>query len=162
LSYLPFCRDTWERATRFLGADEKEYWTRTNANPYEAKEGLEFAIDCLVEHGRARAALGCLAKMRYEKLPIKSPQAIKVLQSVLASGETPERVDAHAIVEVIKDLQEKADAPQEELLKIEWACVPILNEHLNASPKTLGRRLADDPSFFRDIIRTVFRSDKDD
>jgi hypothetical protein len=60
LAYLPFAPETWERVARLLGGDESLYWSKTNANPYEAKNGLELVIDRLVEHGRAHAAIQCL------------------------------------------------------------------------------------------------------
>src|SRR5262245_15497056 len=44
LAYLPFTHDTWERVARLLGEDESPYWSKTNVNPYEAKNGLELAI----------------------------------------------------------------------------------------------------------------------
>jgi hypothetical protein len=56
-AYLPFVPDTWERVAQLLGGDESPYWSKTNANPYAAETGLELAIDRLVEHGRAHAAI---------------------------------------------------------------------------------------------------------
>jgi len=49
-----------------------------------------------------------------------------------------------------------------DLSQIEFAFLPLLDGHHGASPKLLEQRLADDPEFFCEIIRTVFRSTKED
>ena len=41
LTCLPFTTETWERAKRLLGGDESPYWTKVNANPYDADNGFE-------------------------------------------------------------------------------------------------------------------------
>jgi hypothetical protein len=50
----------------------------------------------------------------------------------------------------------------EDLSQIEWAFLPLLNPHHEASPKLLEQRLADDPAFFCEVIRIVFRSKKEE
>src|SRR5262249_11371678 len=46
------------------------------------------------------------------------------------------------------------------LFRIEWAFLPLLDGHDEASPKLLEQRLADDPAFFCEVIRLAFRSRK--
>jgi hypothetical protein len=162
LAYLPFVPDTWERVTRLLGADESPYWSKTNANPYEAQNGLELAIDRLVEHGRAHAAVRCLERMRHNKQALDNQQAVRVLQAVLHSSEGAYAMDVHAIVEVIQGLQEDPNTNPDDLFQIEWAFLPLLDRHHGASPQLLEQRLADDPAFFCEVIRTVFRSKKEE
>ena len=157
-AYLPFVPDTWERVARLLGGDESPYWSKTNANPYEAQSGLELAIDRLVEHGRAHAAIQCLERMHHDKQAWDSQRAVRVLQAVLHSSEDAHMMDVHAIVEVIQGLQEDPSTNPNDLLQIEWAFLPLLDRHHGASPKLLEQRLADDPTFFCEVIRTVFRS----
>ena len=157
-AYLPFTPDTWERVARLLGEDESPYWSKTSANPYEAKTGLEFAIDRLVEYGRAHAAIQCLERMRYDKQPLDCQRAVRVLQAVLHSSEGAHAIDVHAVVEVIQGLQEDPKTNSNDLFQVEWAFLPLLDRHHDASPKLLEQRLADDPAFFCEVIRTVFRS----
>ncbi|MGO9072789.1 MAG: hypothetical protein ACLQEI_01245, partial [Terriglobales bacterium] len=158
LAYLPFDSSTWERAARFLGDDESEYWSKTRANPYEAAKDLEFAIDRLVEHGRPWAAVQCLERHLHDKRPLVSEQAVRVLQALLHSPEDTRKMDGHAIQEVFKALQESPDTNADDLSRLEWAFLPVLNRLHGAAPKLLERRLADDPTFFCEIIRVVFRS----
>lgn len=162
LAYLPFTPGTWERVTRLLGGDESPYWSKTSANPYEAETSLELAIDRLVEHGRAHAAIRCLEKMRHDKQAWDSQRAVRVLQAVLHSSEGAHAMDVHAIVGVIKALQDDPNTNPDDLFRVEWAFLPLLNRHHGTFPKLLEQRLADDPAFFCEVIRTVFRSKKEE
>jgi hypothetical protein len=162
LAYLPFAPDTWERVARLLGEDESPYWSKTNVNPYEAKNGLELAIDRLVDHGRAHAAIQCLEWMRHDGQALDSQRAIQVLQAVHHSSEDAYAIDVHAIVEVIQALQDDPSTNPDDLFRVEWELLPLLDRHHGASPKLLEQRLADDPVFFCEVIRTVFRSTKED
>jgi hypothetical protein len=161
-AYLPFVPDTWERVARFLEGDESSYWSKTNANPYEAKNNLEVAIDRLVKYGRAHAAIQCFKRMRYDKQALDSQQAVWVLQAVMQSSEGAQAMDIRAIVEVIKALQEDPNTNPADLFQVEWAFLPLLNRHHGAFPKLLEQRLADDPAFFCEVIRMVFRSTKEE
>jgi hypothetical protein len=161
-AYLPFVPDTWERVARLLGGDESPYWSKTNANPYEAQNGLELAIDRLVEHGRANAAVRCIERMRHDKQALDNQWAVRVLQAVLHSSEGAHTMDVHAIVEVIQGLQEDPNTNPNDLFQIEWAFLPLLDRYHGASPKLLEQRLADDPAFFCEVIRTIFRSKKEE
>jgi len=158
LAYLPFAAGTWERAARLLGDDQSAYWSKTRANPYEAANDLEFAIDRLVEYGRPCAAVECLKRLLHEKGPLVSEQTVRVLQALLHSPEDTRAMDGYAIGKLFKALQESPDTNADDLFRLEWAFLPALNRLHDAAPKLLERRLADDPTFFCEIIRHVFRS----
>lgn len=162
LAYLPFTPDTWKRVARLLEEDESPYWSKTNVNPYEAEEGLERAVDCLVQYGRPHEAIRCLERLRDRKQHLDSQQAVRVLQAVLHSSESTHAIDVHAIVKVIKALQDDPDTNPDDLFRIEWAFLPLLDRHHGAFPRLLEQRLADDPAFFWEVIRTVFRSKKEE
>jgi hypothetical protein len=161
LAYLPFTLDTWKRLAELLGPDEAAYWSKANVNPYDAEDGLEVAIDRLVEHGRPHAAIRCLKKMHDDQRRLDPDQAIRVLRAVQNSSEERDVMNADAIVDVIQALQEEPSTNSEDLIQIEWAFLPLLNRFHGPGPKALEQRLADDPRFFCDIIRLVFRSDKE-
>ncbi|MDQ1261064.1 MAG: hypothetical protein QG575_245 [Euryarchaeota archaeon] len=160
LAFLPFASDTWKRVTQLLREDESPYWSKTSVNPYGDDQNLEMAIDRLVEHGRAHEAIICFEQMRYKKRKFNSQQAIHVLQAILLSPQEPNKIDYHAIIEVIKELQSDLNTNHDDLLSIEWAFIPLLDRHCDASPKLLEQRLADNPVFFCDAIRTAFKSTK--
>ncbi|MGE5482864.1 MAG: hypothetical protein ACM3VX_08185, partial [Bacteroidota bacterium] len=162
LSFLPFTQDTWERSKRLLGQDESAYWSKTAANPYEAESGLEHAVDQLIHHGRSYAAIRCLHRMLHDKQAFDNGRAVRALLGALRSAESPHSLDAYEIVEVIKALQNDAGTNPDDLFRVEWAYLPLLDEHNDASPKLLERRLAKDPEFFCEVIRLVFPSKKEE
>jgi hypothetical protein len=161
-SFLPFTLDTWQRVKSLLGEDQSAYWSKTTANPYEANTGLELAIDQLIEQGRPYAAIRCLQRTLHDKQPFDNRRAIRALIEALKSSESPHSMDIYGIIEIIKKLQEDQDTNPDDLFRVEWAYLPLLVEHRDASPKLLSRRLAEDPRFFCEVIRLVFRSKKEE
>lgn len=162
LSFLPFTQDTWERSKRLLGQDESAYWTKTAATPYEAESALEPAIDQLLRYGRPYAAIGCLAKMVHGKQPFDSGMAVRALLQAPQSSESPQSMDAYEIVEIVKALQDDADTNADDLCRVEWAYLLVLENGYDASPRLLERRLATEPGFFCEVIRLVVRSKKEE
>ncbi|MDT9547337.1 MAG: hypothetical protein RI826_08390 [Chlorobium phaeovibrioides] len=162
LTCLPFTKETWDRASEWLQAHESQYWTRTGANAYQADGDLAIAIEKLIEHGRPRAAINCLERMRYDKQPIDTNQCVRALLAALSSSEPSYAMDAYHIVELIKFLQTEPSVNQEDLFRVEWAYVPLLDRHRGAVPQLLESRLANDPEFFCEVIRLIYRSKKDD
>jgi hypothetical protein len=162
LSFLPFTPDTWERSKRLLGKDESAYWGKTGANPYEAVTSLEPAIDKLIQYGRPYAAIRCLQRMLHDKQPFDNGRAVRALLAALKSSESAHSMDAYEIVEVIKSLQNDPNTNPDDLFHVEWAYLQLLDQHHDASPKLLERRLANEPGFFCEVVRLVFRSKKEE
>lgn len=162
LAYLPFVSETWSRAKSLLGPNESAYWAKTNANPYDAKDKLGWAIDRLIENGRVLAAVAALEKQYYSKEPQDSGQIIRALLALLQSPENLRAMDPHAVAQLLVVLQNDPHANADELLKLEWAFLALLDGSFDASPTLLQKTLANDPKFFCEVIRTAFRSDKED
>jgi len=49
----------------------------------------------------------------------------------------------------------------DDLFRVEWMYLPLLDKDNNAEPKLLENKLASEPAFFCEIIRLAFRSNKD-
>ncbi|VVB72415.1 Uncharacterised protein [uncultured archaeon] len=162
LAFLPFISDTWKRVTQLLREDESPYWSKTSVNPDGSDQNLEMAIDRLVEHGRAPEAIICFEQIQYKKRSLNNQQAIRVLRAILQSPQGVQEINCHAIIEVIKVLQNDPATNPSDLCQIEWAFLPLLDIHHGASPKLLEKRLTEDPAFFCEAIRTAFRSKKPD
>lgn len=162
LACLPFTKETWGRASEWLQAHENEYWTRTGANAYEADGDLAIAIEKLIKHGRPHAAINCLDRMRHAKQPIDTNQCVRALLAALSSSEPSYVMDGYHIVELIKFLQAEPEVSQDDLFRVEWAYVPLLDRHRGAAPQLLESRLANDPEFFCEVIRLIYRSNKED
>ena len=158
LAYLPFNQETWNRVTQWLGSNEKEYWAITYANAYECSDNLAPAVDKLIEYGRPYAAIECLYKMLFAKQTVNSEQCIQALLAACSSNE-PYFPREYIIIELIKFLQENKKVNPDDLFKVEWAYLPLLDPQLhNASPKLLENKLANEPEFFCEVIRLIYRS----
>lgn len=162
LACLPFTKKAWDRASEWLQAHESEYWTRTGANAYQADGDLAIAIEKLIEHGRPHAAISCLYRMLHDEQPIDSNQCVLALREALSSTEPSYAMDGYHIVELIKFLQAEPSVNQDDLFRVEWAYVPLLDRHRGAAPQLLENRLANDPEFFSEVIRLIYRSKKED
>jgi hypothetical protein len=163
LAYLPFTSKTWERVSSFLKGDESSYWSRANATPYEIDKDLDFAIEQLILYDRPFTAINCLYGMRLQKQPLNNTLTVRALLKAVKSAEITSTMGNYAIVELIKALQNDAKMDPDDLYMIEGAYLPLLDfVGQGTSPRFLEQRLADDPTFFCEVIRLVFRSKKED
>jgi len=161
-SLLPFGSGTWNRVRNILKENEVLYWRRTNARPYELKDDeLDRAVDLLLQNNRPKAAIQCLSWMLHKKTPPSTDIVFRALLDSLTSKEPMHSIDYHDYTELIHWLQKQNNVDQDELSKIEWLYLPLLDRNLDLSPKTLEKRLSEDPEFFCEVIRTVFRSEKE-
>lgn len=160
-SVLPFDSETWQRVDKHLDPEPAAYWSIAEANALGVPDHLTFAIEKLLEHGRPDAALRCLEFTILNKKPIPSALTLRTLEALLDFKDLPRSLDFHYIASVFEALQNDPSTDRDTLMKMEWAYLPILDRYSGARPKTLERRLADDPSFFCQVLRAVFRSDKD-
>ena len=155
LSYLPFTKETWHRATDWLGKSEKEYWIKTSARPYRTDDDFGFAIDKLIAYDRPHTAIEWL----YSKKPLDKSRSVKALMAAISSQEPPQEMGTHTIIEIIKVLQDDPETDPDDLFRIEWAYLRLLDRY--ASPKSLENRLSSDPDFFCEVIRLIYRSKKE-
>lgn len=158
--WLPFSPESWSRVERSLGEHKDLYWRRVMVNPYQCGDQLDAAADVLLSHGRPRAALECLAHGLRDKKVIDPKRAVDVLLAGVSSSEPIHSLHAHHLVTVIQALQENPATPSEALLQVEWAYLPLLNQHHGATPKLLETTIASDPQFFCELVRKVYRSRK--
>jgi len=84
------------------------------------------------------------------------------LLAALSTDESSSNMDAYHITTLIKFLQTKSDVNQEDLFSVEWAYIPLLDGHRGTVPQLLENRMATDPEFFCEVIRLIFRSDKEE
>jgi hypothetical protein len=162
LAYLPFAPPTWNRAIELLGQKVNLYWSKANVNPFDAEGEIDTAVDRLLEVGRVRESIFCISRQVFKKQPINADQAIRALRSVAESYDQFANMDAFEIVQIVRALQEDSTADPAAVGSIEWSFLPLLDRTNSASPKFLERRLANDPSFFCEVIRIIFRSTKED
>lgn len=159
---LPFTCKTWIKATEWLGENEKVYWQRTYVNPYQANCDLTTAIDKLICNNRPRAAIDCIFKVIHDKLPLETGQIVKALLAAVSTAEPSYTLDEFHIEDIIKSLQEDPTTDPDDLFRVEWAYLPLLDRRNGVTPKHLEYRLASDPGFFCEVIRLLYRSKNED
>jgi hypothetical protein len=162
LTFLPFTKESWNRANDWLGESQDEYWSLTSANPYQADENLDIAVEKLIEYGRPLAAINCIYRMHHAKQPVNVDQCVRALLAALSSKEPASTMDRHHIIGLIKFLQVDPSVSQDDLFMVEWAYLRLLDHHRGAAPKLLESRLASDPEFFCEVLRLIYRSKKKD
>jgi hypothetical protein len=162
LARLPFNNETWLRAIRMLGSHERSYWEKAQVNPYQAKDDLQWAVDRLLESNRVNAAISVLDKMFYSQEPMDPGQVVRVLNALTPTKEEAGAIDPHAITQLIRVLQKNPETDPEELFKIEWQFLALLDGMSAPSPITLERALATNPDFFCEVVQLMFRSKNDD
>lgn len=162
LMSLPFQSETWTRVEHLLGGDASVYWRNVNVNPYQSSDGLGVAIERLMDVGRPRAAIDCLARQIRDGAPVNGPVTIDALLAAIGSDEPIYSLHSHHVTSLIEALQQAPEAPKDRLLQVEWAYLPLLDRYGEANPRTLEMTLASDPEFFSSIIRMVYRSKNDD
>ncbi|MGF6646524.1 hypothetical protein [Paraburkholderia sp. GAS82] len=161
LKLLPFEPETWRRAERSLHNDVGRYWQEVSVNPWPLDEpALVEAVHDLLSHGRALGAVSCIARLVHKKATFAPELALNALLEALRSPVGQDRIDQYAIQEIILWLQANLPTDSEELFKVEWNYLRLLERHRGHGPKTLERRLASDAGFFSQLIALLYRSDK--
>jgi len=158
---LPFNKETWNHVSEWLNENQGEYWSRVGTSAGQVDEDFSIAVEKLIEYGRPYSAIYCLYRMLHAKQAIEADQCVRALMAALPSSEPTHTTVGYHVVELIKFLQSEPTVAEEDLFKVEWAYLPLLDHHRGASPKLLERKLADDPEFFCEVIRRVYRSKKE-
>jgi hypothetical protein len=156
--YLPFRVDTWRRASKWLGDSESTYWQEVQVNPYQSDSDLLFAVDKLLEAERPQPAIDCLAYRLHNKLQLDCERTVKVLLDAVSVSEPLGTMDTYHVIELINALQNDPGTDQDDLFKVEWAYLQLLDRDQGAEPKLLEIRLATQPEFFCEVIQLIYRS----
>lgn len=161
---LPFAKEAWELAELLFREQVNRYWSTVYPNAYSVAESdLLEATELLLSHARPRGAIQCLARLVYQKKRIEPSLVCRALLDAVAVDDKVSPFDQHAARQLIKGLQDNSTTPADELFKVEWAYLPLLDKlYGGVGAKTLEGRLARDPDFFCEVIRVVFRSDKEE
>ena len=157
---LPFTSETWNRADNWLANDSVDYWVQVEFNPHQADGDLLPAVDALLTAGRPLRAIDCLHCRHFNKEALDIPRTVKSLWDAVNTKESAARMDQYDIIQLISALQDDQNTPEEDLVRIEWAYLRLLDPHSGGEPKTLFRKLSSEPQFFCEILRLVYKSDR--
>lgn len=155
---LPFALETWNRVSNLPNEIEFEYWNKVHVNPYNEDCDLNIAVNKLIDYGRPLAAINCIHKSIHDLKPLDNVVIIKALISSITTKEPSNTMDVYEIIELIKLLQNDIIIHSNDLFRIEWAYLQLLDEHYDSRPKLLENQLATDPNFFCELIHLIYRS----
>lgn len=159
LRFLPLNYETWNRSEKLLGNNEELYWNKVNINPWFIDADLSVVIKKLIKYDRANAAVRCLWRsIRSSELVFDVELATNALLAVITSTNIEKEFDQNGIVDVITEIQKSPLVNIDDLFKIEWFFLSILDRFSKGSPITLENHLASNASFFCEIISLAFKS----
>lgn len=161
LIYLSFEKETWLRVKKWLKDSESSYWEIVPVNPFQSKNDPLTAVDKLLEVSRPIEAIDCLHYRLYKKLPLDIERTVKALLEAVSSKEIGSSIESYHITELIEALQDDSETMQEDLFKIEWAYLSLLERSKKTGIIHLESRLANDPEFFCEVIRLIYHSENE-
>ena len=156
---LPFTSATWDRVNDWIASSSNDYWAQVEFNPHQADGDLLRAVDALLTAGRPLRAIDCLHCRHYNNETLDIQRTVKSLWDAVNTKDSVARMNQHGIIQLISALKADQSTPEEELLKIEWAYLRLLDSNSRGRPETLFRKLCSDSQFFCEILRMVYKSD---
>jgi hypothetical protein len=158
-SFLPFHASVWRRAEQVLGPETSEYWKRIYPNPFQAGDDLKEAAEKAVQYNRGDIAVGTINSLRFKNQSFAPTLALAAVNSLLSNYTRGDHIEQHELIEAIKLLQTSEGLDIEELSRIEFLSLNLLDRFSGAAPVVLERRLASDPKFFHSMVTRAFRSE---
>lgn len=148
----------WEVAERKLGHEKSLFWRQAHIQLVDNPGDLHHVVTEYLAAGRPLAAIRAIHFYAHRYNGIDEADTLSALMAAVSTDEDPANMDSYSITSLIQRLQRSTSVDKGALSKIEWAYLEILNRPGEASPQTLEQRLADDPGFFCEVIRAIFRS----
>jgi hypothetical protein len=161
-SFLPFHAAVWRRADQVLGPDASEYWKRIYPNAFQAGDDLKEAVEKAIEYKRGDIAVSGINCLRFKNQAFPTTLALAAVNAFLATYTKGDHIEQHELIEAIKLLQKTDDIDIEELSRIEFLCLNLLDHFSGAAPVVLEKRLATDAKFFHSMVTRAFRSERAD
>lgn len=162
LLVLPFCQKVWGFVEKNLGEKECYYWKYVAVNPWLEQPNLSMVMKKLMYYDRPCAALECLRRPTENGSLSEPDLATKALLAIIDSNDSGKTLNCNVVIDIISKLQKHPSTDEGALFKIEWYFLPLLNQFSQGSPKTLEKRLSQDPSFYCQLISFAFRSKKEE
>lgn len=165
LRALPAGRWTWERVAELGGEFEDAFW-RTAPVPWmrEDRDDVAYAMRMLIGAGRARQAVTLAGRGKNTHLPTEL--LVEVLREAArqpvdeSGGGNDTAMFRHHVAEILKCLDERDDVDRSVLVSLEWTYLRTI-EHSRRPPKVLLVALSEQPDFFIEMLRAVFKARED-
>lgn len=114
-------------------------------------------MDKLLQYGRHRDALACLGSIFIREKTLDIDRSIGTLLAIVDSDEQLIALQLSHIINLIGALQKDDRTNRDDMIKVEWAYVPLLDGRRTSSPRTLESELSGNAQFFCQIIQLLYR-----
>ena len=125
------------------------------------EEETIFGINKLMEVKRFISALDIIY---HEPKKFPTEKLVEVLGKAGTQESVEERrFDSYHTTRIIEELETREDIEKSTLLRLEWLYLPFLASYgVGHKPKVLLEELASSPEFFIEVLKWVYKSDKED
>ncbi len=159
---LPHLAETWEYVESLDNAVEQAYWEAMPRHFYfGAEEAYETAVIKLVTFGRPQVALQVLyAAIRKGCIPTHDLllTTLKLSMHVTPPNNDDVRdLSSDVFRNVLIHIGNRDDFKLQEKIQLQWLCLPILRDDLDAV-SDLTDALSNDPELFAYVVSLVYRS----
>jgi len=152
----------WNFIEKSVGSIKKEYWSSITPHFYNLPvEDRLFGIEKLIEANRFISALDICY---HNPGDIPSAKLIEILEKTATrKSDENKHLDSYKAEKLIESLEEREDIDRADMLKIEWLYIPFLVSYGSIyKPRLLHEELANDPDFFIEVLKWVYKSDKEE
>jgi len=166
---LPFTNDAWTLLDRCDSEVSSLYWSRVGAGWARSQDDCELAVRRLLRNGRPWVAVETAS--RWLDLTQGATLPGQLLAEILrAAGEMDptEELPAssgpllpHYVELLFGALHDSKDLDKGQLARLEWMYLPVLTSG-DRKPQLLHSTLAEDPTFYADVIEAVYEPETDD
>lgn len=153
----------WNRLEQCPPKIADDYWK--TLHPYSvpsAADAIEFALEKLMSNGRAADVMTLVSQ---HPLSVSSARIVEILREARHSlnGQSDNNqliMFQHHLELLLATLDKRDDVAEARIAELEWLYLPLLR-HSGRSLKALHNVLAENPAFFVDVLKTVYRSNSD-
>jgi hypothetical protein len=155
-------KTVWEFLVKTSTEIQNSYWKGIYPHFWDVPEhDMIYGINKLMEVNRFISALD-IAYYEPKKLPTE--KLVEVLEKAATQkSEEGRRFDSYHATRIIEELEARQDLDNSVLLRLEWLYLPFLASYGSVhKPKVLHEELANNPEFFMEVLKWVYKSDKEE
>lgn len=154
-------KKVWDFIDNTSQKTQSSYWKSIYPHFWGVPEGdFIYGIDKLMEANRFISAMD-ITYHEPKKLPTE--KLVEVLEKAgTQKSDEERRFDSHHATRIIEELETREDIKKPTLLRLEWLYLPFLASYGSGhKPKVLHEELTNSPEFFIEVLKWVYKSDKE-
>lgn len=158
LTLLVEQRDTWEVVESLGRSVSEAYWRECPGNIWFRDNADEFAyaLEMLLKSRRARTAFAA-CYLDFEK--VSSRTLVQIFNGVLNGDEANVPMkDPYYVKEAIKRLEGDSELDRRELVRLEFALLPLLGFEGEGTAASLMNALMTDPNLYCELVCLAFKA----